>query len=147
PPPSPQSFDDVVGLAVAKRDLKLKHALLEQVRLVHFKPGDIALNPLPEAVPDLLQELMRKLKAWTGQVWIVSTSDQEGAEPLGITRRAAEAREREALQKHPAVQEVFRHFPDAEIKDVRKTESAHRDRGDKSDEPESHDALKKGRTN
>ena len=47
--PELQSFEDVVALAEAKRDLKLKHALLEQVRLVHFKPGNIELNPLPQA--------------------------------------------------------------------------------------------------
>lgn len=117
--PMPQSFEDVVALADAKRDLKLKNALLEQVRLVHFKPGDIALNPLPLAAPDLLQELMRKLKSWTGRVWIVSTSEQSGEEPLGAQRRAEEAREIEALQAHPAVQEVLRHFPDATIEDVR----------------------------
>ena len=34
-----KSFEDVVALAEAKRDLKLKHALVEQVRLVRFKPG------------------------------------------------------------------------------------------------------------
>lgn len=117
--PMPQSFADVVALAETKRDLKLKNALLEQVRLVRFKRGNIALNPLPLAAPDLLQELMRKLKAWTGQVWIVSTSEQEGEEPLGVQRRAAEAREIEALHAHPAVQEVFRHFPGAKIKEVR----------------------------
>ena len=49
PPPAPlpelNSFDDVVALAEAKRDLKLKHALLEQVRLVRFKPGHHRAQP------------------------------------------------------------------------------------------------------
>jgi DNA polymerase-3 subunit gamma/tau len=112
-------FEDVVALADEKRDLKLKNALLEQVRLVHFKPGHIALNPLPTAAPDLLQELMRKLKAWTGRVWIVSTSDQEGAEPLGVQRRAREAREIDQVRAHPAVQEVLQRFPGARIAAVR----------------------------
>ena len=123
-PPSPkelQSFADVVALVDEKRDIKLMNALLEQVRLVHFKPGDIALNPLPTASPDLLQELMRKLKTWTGRVWIVSTSEQEGDEPLGAQRRAEAAKEIEALRAHPAVQEVLQHFPDAQIKAVRST--------------------------
>ena len=101
PAPPPQeradlrSFEDVVALADQKRDLKLKNALLEQVRLVHFKPGNIELKPLPTAAPDLLQELMRKLKAWTGRVWIVAVSDKEGAEPLGRPApRAGSARDR-----------------------------------------------------
>jgi len=131
--PMPQSFADVVDLADIKRDLKLKNALLEQVRLVHFKPGDIALNPLPLAAPDLLQELMRKLKSWTGRVWIVSTSEQEGEEPLGVQRRAAEALEIEALKAHPAVQEVLRHFPGAEIKDVRNVAEGQPDTDNGSD--------------
>jgi len=119
--PAPQSFEDLVALADDKRDLKLKNALLEQVRLVRFKPGHIEVNPLPVAAPDLLQELMRKLKAWTGRVWIVSTSDQEGAEPLGATRRAQAEREMEQLRAHPAVREVLQHFPDARIAAVRST--------------------------
>jgi DNA polymerase-3 subunit gamma/tau len=117
-----QSFEDVVALADAKRDLKLKNALLEHVRLVHFKPGNIELNPLPTASADLTQELMRKLKAWTGRVWIVAVSDKEqGAETLGAQRRASEAREIDQVRAHPAVQQVLQHFPGARIAAVRPT--------------------------
>lgn len=120
---------------------------------MHFKPGDIALNPLSLAAPDLLQELMRKLKAWTGRVWIVSTSDQAGEEPLGAQRRAAEAREIETLQAHPAVQEVLRHFPGATIEDVRavasepaETDNAQGDFDDRNDLGDA-DVYTKGGTN
>ncbi len=139
--PMPSSFADVVELAGEKRDLKLKNALLEQVRLVHFKPGDIALNPLPTAKADLLQEVMRKLKAWTGRVWIVSTSDQEGDEPLGAQRREAAAREIEMLQEHPAVQKVLRHFPSAEIKAVRTMEQAAPQDGETCGEADREDQM------
>ena len=118
---APQSFEDLVALVDDKRDLKLKNALLEQVRLVRFKPGHLELSPLPTAAPDLLQELMRNLKAWTGRVWIVSTSEQDGAEPLGAQRRAEAEREMERLRAHPAVQEVMQHFPGARITSVRST--------------------------
>jgi DNA polymerase-3 subunit gamma/tau len=119
--PELHNFDDVVALAEAKRDLKLKLALLEQVRLVHFKPGNIELNPLPQAAKDLTQELMRKLKAWTGRVWIVAVSDEPGAEPLGAQRRDRDAREIEKIREHPKVKEVLQHFPDARIAAVRPT--------------------------
>jgi len=125
PEPAPsvelRSFEDVVALAEAKRDLKLKHALLEQVRLVHFKPGNIELNPLPQAAKDLTQELMRKLKSWTGRVWIVAISDEPGAEPLGAQRRDRDAREIARVRDHPKVKEVLQHFPDARIAAVRPT--------------------------
>jgi len=119
PLPELNSFDDVVALAEAKRDLKLKHALLEQVRLVRFKPGTIELSPLPQAPRELGQELMRKLKAWTGRVWIVALSDEEGAVPLGQQRREREAREIETVREHPAVKQVMQHFPGARIAAVR----------------------------
>jgi DNA polymerase III subunit gamma/tau len=115
------SFDDVVAIAEAQRDLKLKRALLEQVRLVHFRPGNIEINPLPTAPRELAQELMRKLRAWTGRVWIVAVSDEKGTEPLGQQRRAREASEIESIREHPQVREVLQHFPDARIATVRPT--------------------------
>jgi DNA polymerase III subunit gamma/tau len=120
PPPELKSFEDVVALAEAKRDLKLKHALTEQVRLIQFKPGLIEINPLPQAPRELGQELMRKLKAWTGRVWIVAVSDDDGAPPLGVQRREKEAREIEKVREHPAVKQVMQHFPGARIAAVRK---------------------------
>jgi DNA polymerase-3 subunit gamma/tau len=138
PAPSQElrSFEDVVALAEAKRDLKLKHALLEQVRLVHFKPGNIELNPLPQAAKDLTQELMRKLKTWTERVWIVAVSDEPGAEPLGAQRRDQAAREIDKIREHPKVKEVLQHFPDARIAAVRLTAAPQQDDepGEESDE-------------
>jgi DNA polymerase III subunit gamma/tau len=119
PLPELKSFEDVVALAEAKRDLKLKHALVEQVRLVRFKPGTIEISPLPQAPRELGQELMRKLKAWTGSVWMVAVSDEAGAAPLGVKRREKEARDIAAIREHPAVREVFEHFPGARIAAVR----------------------------
>jgi DNA polymerase III subunit gamma/tau len=124
PPEEPRqlelkSFEDVVALAEAKRDLKLKHALVEQVRLVRFKPGTIEINPLPHAPRELGQDLMRKLKAWTGRVWIVAVSDEEGAVPLGVQRREKEARAIESVREHPSVKQVMQHFPGARITAVR----------------------------
>jgi DNA polymerase-3 subunit gamma/tau len=124
PPEEPRqlelkSFEDVVALAEAKRDLKLKHALVEQVRLVRFKPGTIEINPLPHASRELGQDLMRKLKAWTGRVWIVAVSDEEGAVPLGVQRREREARAIESVREHPSVKQVMQHFPGARITAVR----------------------------
>ena len=132
--PMPQSFADVVALAEEKRDLKLKNALMEQVRLVHFKPGAIALNLLPTAPTDLSRELTGKLQTWTGHRWLVSTSEgEEGAEPLGVQRRAESAREIDELQAHPAVQEVLRYFPGATIEEVRRAAAATAEDGDDAD--------------
>src|SRR5262249_55109887 len=135
-------FDDGLALAEAKRALNLKHALPEQVRLVHFKPGNIEVNPLPQAPRDLTQELMRKLKAWTGRVWIVAVSDEKGAEPLCVQRREQEAREIEAIREHPAVKEVMQHFPDTRIAAVPPTAEPEPE----TEAPEEPDELKEDGT-
>ena len=62
---------------------------------------------------------MRKLKAWTGRVWIVAVSDEGGAAPLGVQRREKEAREIESVRDHPSVKEVMQRFPGARIATVR----------------------------
>jgi DNA polymerase-3 subunit gamma/tau len=142
PLPEPKSFEEVVALAEAKRDLKLKHALAEQVRLVRFKPGTLELNPLPQAPRELGQDLMRKLKAWTGRVWIVAVSDEEGAAPLGVQRREREAQEIERVREHPAVKQVMQHFPGARIAAVRPTAPSPQD-----DDAGAAEALKEDGTN
>ncbi len=119
PRANPQSFEDLIALAAEKRDLKLKNALTEQVRLVRFRPGHLELNPLESASKELGHELMRKLKAWTGRVWIVVVSGEEGAPPLGAQRRAREAREIEDIRRHPQVKQVLEQFPGARIAAVR----------------------------
>ena len=143
--PELRSFDDVVALAEAKRDLKLKHALLEQVRLVHFKPGNIEVNPLPQAPRDLTQDLMKKLKAWTGRVWIVAVSDEPGGEPLGAQRRDQAAREIAQIREHPKVKEVLQHFPDARIAAVRATAAPEPD-DDRAQESDDTDERKEDGT-
>jgi DNA polymerase-3 subunit gamma/tau len=142
PAPELKSFEDVIALAEARRDLKLKNALLEQVRLVHFKPGMIEINPVPQASRELGQELMKKLKAWTGRVWIVAVSDEEGVPPLGAQRREKDAREIEAIREHPKVKEVLQHFPGARISAVRPTAKPATDAG----APEEADDLKEDET-
>ncbi|HAH66101.1 MAG TPA: hypothetical protein DCL72_11655 [Rhizobiales bacterium] len=142
PPPELKSFEDVIALAETKRDLKLKNALLEQVRLVHFKPGMIEINPVPQASRELGQELMKKLKAWTGRVWIVAVSDEAGTPPLGAQRREKDAREIEAIREHPKVKEVLQHFPGARISAVRPTAKPATDAG----APEETDDLKEDGT-
>ena len=140
----PKSFDELVALAEQKRDLKLKHALTEQVQLVRFRPGHLEINPLGSAPKELGQELMRKLKTWTGRVWIVAVSGEEGAAPLGAQRRAREAREIEQIREHPQVKQVLQRFPGARIATVRPAMTD--DATPEAPEPDS-DEFKEGGTN
>jgi DNA polymerase-3 subunit gamma/tau len=117
--PRLDSFASVVALAAAKRDVMLKIALEDAAELVRFKPGQIELHLLPNAPKDLANELGRKLKHWTGERWMISVTEERGEKPLGQVRREREAKMLEEARRHPAVQSIMRHFPEAEIVSVR----------------------------
>jgi DNA polymerase-3 subunit gamma/tau len=126
-----ESFADLVALAAEKRDVRLKLALEDAVEPVRFKPGHVELHLLAEAPKDLANELGRKLKAWTGDRWMISLTDERGATPLGQIRRQREAKMLEDARRHPSVQSVMRHFPNAEIVSVK--DLAEADRKSKKD--------------
>ncbi len=77
-----QSFDDVMALIEAKRDVLLRTDVHRFVRPVSFRPGAIEFEPVPGAPANLAQRLSSKLKEWTGQPWLVAAQGQGGAESL-----------------------------------------------------------------
>ncbi len=134
----PRSFAEVAELAGARRDIKLKLALEEHVRLVSFRPGHIELNLMDGAPADLAGQLGNKLGAWTGARWMVSLSDQPGEPTLGEQRRQREAAMRTEVEQHPLVRQVFQHFPAARIVGVDEldTDAGPVEDGSENDAPE-----------
>ncbi len=116
----PRSFAEVVELAGKHRDARLKIHLEDDTSLVKFDPGGaIELFLLPNAPPEIGNDLREKLNKWTGRRWVVALSNRRGERPIGEVRREAEAAELEALKKHPAVTAVFEAFPDIKIASVK----------------------------
>jgi DNA polymerase-3 subunit gamma/tau len=118
--PVVRSFAEVVELASARREAKLKVHLEEHVSLVKFdSAGSIELHLLAGAPKELANELREKLNAWTGKRWMVALSTAPGERTIGEVQRQRAAAEIEAMQRHPAVAAVLQQFPDAEITSVR----------------------------
>ncbi len=115
--PDPRTFDEVIDLAGAKRDARLKVHLEEHVSLVKFDAtaGSIDLFLLPGAPPEVANELREKLGKWTGKRWMIVLSKTQGGLPLGQVRRDRAAAEIEALKQHPAVKAVLDAFPGAKM--------------------------------
>jgi DNA polymerase-3 subunit gamma/tau len=120
--PDPRSFAEVVALVGDKRDVMLKMHLEDHVSLVKFDAvaGSIDIFLLPDAPPELANDLREKLNLWTARRWVVVLSKEAGQRPIGIVRREREAAELEQLKAHPAVRAVLEAFPDAKIADVRR---------------------------
>ncbi len=113
------TFEDVIALIRAMRDMKLLFDVESGVRLVSYAPGRIEFEPAPGAPADLAQRLGRQLAAWTGARWGVSVVSGGGGETIADVR----AREKQALKAramaHPAIKTVLETFPNAEIRNVR----------------------------
>jgi DNA polymerase III subunit gamma/tau len=127
PAPAPAvrlaSFEDVVALARAKRDIQLVQSLEREVRLARFDMGSIAITPVEGAQPGLAQTLARRLQEWTGERWMVALVSGSTAPTM---REAAEARDAERTNgaaAHPLVRKVLERFKGARIVEVRGPEA------------------------
>jgi DNA polymerase-3 subunit gamma/tau len=114
-----QTFEDLVALIDAERDIALKLDVERFVRPVSFRPGVLEFEPAPGAPTNLAQRLVGRLKAWTGQPWLVAAQGGGGAESLW-ERQTREGRETRAeISQDPFVLSVLEAFPGAEVVQIR----------------------------
>jgi DNA polymerase-3 subunit gamma/tau len=113
------NFTAVVALAGEKRDVQLKVALENEVRLLRFEQGRIEFELAPGGSPRLAQSLMQRLQEWTGERWIVSVVSSGGEPTLKEQKEAREHERRSGLEANPLVASVLARFPGAEIIAVR----------------------------
>ena len=114
-----QSFEDVMALIDAKRDVVLKLDVARFLRPVSFRPGAIEFEPAPGAPGNLAQRLAVRLKEWTGQPWLVAAQGGGGAESLLERAQREKALEMQALAEDPFIRSVMQAFPGTEIVGVR----------------------------
>ncbi|HVZ13396.1 MAG TPA: DNA polymerase III subunit gamma/tau, partial [Bauldia sp.] len=117
--PRLETFADLVALAGAERELKLKNALETTVRPVRFEPPQIEVALTEHAAAGLVNELARKLEQWTGQRWVIAVARDGGAMTIDEQRKQARARLVDDAKADPLVAAVQARFPGAEIVDVR----------------------------
>ena len=114
-----QSFEELVALAVEKRDIGIKSALERDVRLVRFEDGRLEFSLEPSAQKSLTGELSKKLADWTGRRWMVIVSAEAGQPSLYAQAQMRKAELKDGVRADPLVQAVLTRFPGAEIVDVR----------------------------
>ena len=85
-PAMPQSLIDIVTLAEANNEMLLAARIRTHVRLVGLQPGRLDIVLTGNAPDTLAGELAKQLGQWTGQRWLVSLSDKQGAKtPVSYT--------------------------------------------------------------
>jgi DNA polymerase-3 subunit gamma/tau len=113
------TFQHVVDLIRANRDVKLLVEVEGGIRLVSYQPGRIEFEPAPNAASDLAQRLGSKLQAWTGVRWAMSVTASGGAPSIAEARDADALALREAAEEMPIVAAVLNAFPGAKIEELR----------------------------
>jgi DNA polymerase-3 subunit gamma/tau len=114
------SFDDVMALIAARRDIGLRLDVEQYVRPISFRPGAITFEAAPGAPGNLAGRLVRFLKEHTGQPWLVAAEGGGGAESLMERQKREEREALEQIKKDPFVASVLSAFPGAEIVEIRK---------------------------
>ena len=113
------TFDHVVELIHANRDVKLLVEVEGGVRLANYQPGRIEFEPHPKAPADLAQRLGQKLQLWTGNRWAVTLVNEGGKKSIAEKRDAADIAIKAEAASHPLLQAVFEAFPSAKIIDIK----------------------------
>ncbi len=116
------TFNHVVELIRANRDVKLLVEVEGGVRLASYQPGRIEFEPHPKSPADLAQRLGQKLQLWTGNRWAVTLVNEGGRETIAETRDAADIALKAQAASHPLLQAVFEAFPSAKIIDIKTPE-------------------------
>lgn len=123
PQPAPgiaiATFEELVALASQKRDLRMKFALENNVRLVAFEDGKLEVALTGGGSPNLIQELQGKLGEWTGRRWLVALSREEGEPTLAEQAKSARDAMMTGVRADPLVAAALARFPGASIVDVR----------------------------
>ena len=116
------TFDTVVELIRANRDVKLLIEVEGGIRLARYSPGRIEFEPAPRAAPDLAQRLGGRLQGWTGARWAVTLVPAGGAPTIAEARDARTAAARTEAMAHPLTLAVLDAFPGAELIELRTRE-------------------------
>ena len=113
------TFEHVVELVRAQRDVKLLVEVETGIKLVSYQPGRIEFEPAENAPHDLAQRLGSRLQTWTGQRWAVSVVNTGGRDTIAQVKDAAELALKETALAHPLVQAVINAFPKAKITTIK----------------------------
>jgi len=113
------TFDDVLKLIEAKRDIGIKLDVDRYLRLVSYRPGAIVYEPAPNTPANFAGRLVSRLKEWTGQPWLVAAEGGGGAETAWEKQKREQKEARAEIESDPFVRSVMEAFPGAEILGVK----------------------------
>ncbi len=122
--PLPDSFEALVGLVEARREILLHSYLVNGVHLVSWAPDRVTLR-LAEGVPRSLPKTLAEcLRTWTGATVVIELAEAGGAPTLAARARAEKDSLTARLLEGAAAKALLAAFPDARLVDIRRRGAA-----------------------
>lgn len=124
--PTLKNLTDVIALLEKHEEFLLASQIYHFAHLVKIEhknygddpKGKLEFRPEPEALPELSQNLSKKLKKITNQHWMVIISNDNGAETLANIAEAKHLQELEDVSQIPLVKNILEIFPEASLVNV-----------------------------
>ncbi len=116
-----KTFDHVIDLIKARRDMTLQIDVETYVKLANYTPGRIEFEPADGAPADLAARLGRKLQDWTGARWGVSIVSSGGDVTLAEARDARKDSLKGQAMANPVVQAILDAFPQVNPRSIEVT--------------------------
>ena len=117
-PSLPPSFPALVDFIASKGKAIRAVQLRNQIGLIRYAPGELALKPLQPLGANFAREFETELRSVTGAPWQVTLGDGEAEPSLAAQHKMAEERARDAILREPSVAAVLSAFPDAILESV-----------------------------
>lgn len=118
PPTAIKTMQDIVTVLERNGEMVLATHLVMYAHPVKIEQGLIEFRPAENAPPRLSPDLSQKLKAITGERWVISLSSQAGQPTLAQLRDTAAAELREHVLAQPLVKNILELFPDSKLKEI-----------------------------
>jgi DNA polymerase III subunit gamma/tau len=116
------SFDDLLEICSAKKEIKLKYELEKNVNLVSFEKQRMEISFNENLDKDFIKDLSSKLFEWTDNRWIITLSKTKGQPSKKENEVISKKEIIERVKKSSIYKGILKNFPDAELVDVKNIE-------------------------
>jgi DNA polymerase-3 subunit gamma/tau len=113
-----KTMQDVVSLLEAHSEMILATHMVIHAHPVKVEKGLVEFRPGDNAPARLSQDLSQKLKAITGDRWVITLSRELGSKTLAELRDEAAANLRAHILEQPLVKNILEFFPNAELTNI-----------------------------
>ena len=109
------TLDNLINTCIAKKELKLKYELENNVSLVSFENLRIEISFNESLDKNFVKDLSLKLYEWTNQRWIISFSKLQGEIPVNQMKSLKNKKALEEAKVSDIYKKFLKSFSDADL--------------------------------